>query len=126
VSLIVRVPLFAGVGDRVVHPATLTNVHDRYTLGIGNLDVNLSEVRFPVGETHVKATLGVGDLTVRVPENVTVEVDARASTGQVSIFGHSNDGTSVHDHTTDIGATPGRVLVLDARVGLGQVEVVRG
>jgi phage shock protein PspC (stress-responsive transcriptional regulator) len=126
VSAIVRVPLFAGVGDRAVHPATLTSVHDRYRLGIGNLDVNLSDVRFPTGETHVKATLGVGDLTIRVPQDVTVEVDARASAGQVTLFGHANDGTSVHDRATRAGATPGRVLVLDARVGLGQVEVVRG
>jgi phage shock protein PspC (stress-responsive transcriptional regulator) len=126
VSLVVRVPLFAGVGDRAVHPATLTSVHERYRLGIGNLDVNLADVRFPPGETHVKATLGVGDLTVRVPENVTVEVDGRASAGQVTLFGHANDGSSVHDHATSVGSTPGRVLVLDARVGLGQVEVVRG
>lgn len=126
VSLVVRVPLFAGVGDRAVHPAALAGVDKRYTLGIGNLDVNLSEVRFPVGETRVKATLGVGDLTVRVPADATVEVDARAGAGEVTLFGRANDGTSVHDRATDVGGSPGRVLVLDARVGLGQVEVVRG
>jgi phage shock protein PspC (stress-responsive transcriptional regulator) len=126
VALAVRVPLFAGVGDRAVHPAALSAVDMRYQLGIGNLDVNLSDVQFPVGETHVKATLGIGDLQVRVPENVTVEVDGRASTGEVTLFGRSDDGTSVHDHVTDVGTDPRHVLVLDVRVGLGQVEVVRG
>jgi predicted membrane protein len=74
----------------------------------------------------VKTTLGVGDLTVRVPEDVTVVVDARASAGQVDLFGRTADGTSVHSHLVDPGLAPHRVLVLDARVGLGQVEVVRG
>jgi phage shock protein PspC (stress-responsive transcriptional regulator) len=126
VALVVRVPIFAGVGDRVAHPVAYASVGGSYKQGVGNLDVNLQDVRFPGGETHVKATLGIGDLVVRVPENVTVKVDARAGTGQVILFGRSDDGTSVHEHTTEYGADPARVLVLDARVGLGQVEVRRG
>jgi phage shock protein PspC (stress-responsive transcriptional regulator) len=126
VSVVIRVPLFAGVGDRTVHPANVEAVDDRYRLGVGDLEVNLSDVQFPAGETHVKATLGIGDLQIRVPEDATVRVDARASAGQVDLFGHSNDGTSVHEELVDVGTSPLRVLVVDARVGLGQVEVVRG
>jgi hypothetical protein len=126
VALAVRVPIFAGVGDRVAHPQAFTSVGARYEQGIGNLDVNLQDVRFPVAETHVKATLGIGDLVVRVPENVTVDVDARAGAGEVKLFGRTHDGTSVNDHVTDPGTDPAKVLVLDAHVGLGQIEVRRG
>jgi phage shock protein PspC (stress-responsive transcriptional regulator) len=122
----VRVPLLAGIGDRVAHPATLAALDSRYEQGIGNLDVQLGDVQFPVGVTHVKATLGIGELVVHVPRSVTVEVDARASGGSINVFGKTEDGTSVHDHVTDPGTDPTRVLVLDARVGLGQVEVLRG
>jgi phage shock protein PspC (stress-responsive transcriptional regulator) len=127
VAVVVRVPIFAGVGDRVAHPVAFTSVGSKYQQGIGNLAVDLQDVQFPAGTTHVKATLGVGDLTVRVPENVTVRVDARAAAGEVNLFGKSTDGTSVHETAIDPGA-PGlaRILVLDARVGLGQVEVLRG
>lgn len=125
-ALAVRVPIFAGMGDRVAHPVAFASVGTRYKHGMGNLEVNLRDVRFPVGETHVKATLGIGDLLVRVPDTVTVQVDARAGAGQVSLFGTTDDGTSVHDRTTDPGTEAARVLVLDARVGLGQVEVQRG
>jgi len=127
VALAVRVPIFAGVGDRSAHPEAFASVGTRYEHGIGNFEVGLQDVRFPVGETRVKATLGIGNLVVRVPENVTVQVDARAGAGEVSLFGRTTDGTSVHDRTIDPGA-PGlaRILVLDARVGLGQVEVLRG
>jgi len=126
VAAAVRVPLFAGIGDRTAHPTTLDSVHTRYEQGIGNLDVDLSDVRFPAGETHVTSTLGIGDLVIHVPNNVTVQVDARASTGKVSLFGTADSGTSVRDRVTAPGTDSTRVLVLDARVGLGQVEVVRG
>jgi len=52
--------------------------------------------------------------------------EMEAGAGEVSLFGRTDDGTSVHERTTNLGSAPARVLVLDARVGLGQVEVDRG
>jgi phage shock protein PspC (stress-responsive transcriptional regulator) len=125
-TLAVRVPLFAGVGDRTEHPASMAALDSKYELGIGDFQVNLADVALPAGETHVKATLGIGDLTVHVPRNVTVDVDGRASVGQVVIFGRIDDGSSAHSHVLEQGTQPGRVLVLDAHVGFGRVTVVRG
>ena len=127
VAVVVRVPIFAGVGDRIAHPMAFASVGSTYQQGIGNLDVDLQDVQFPAGTTHVKATLGVGDLVVRVPENVTVMTDARVAAGEVNLFGKSTDGTSVHE-TSIVPGAPGlaRILVLDARVGLGHLEVRRG
>jgi phage shock protein PspC (stress-responsive transcriptional regulator) len=125
-ALVVRVPLFAGVGDRIEHPSSIDALDATYKQGIGNLDVQLGDVAFPVGETHVKATLGIGDLVVHVPRSVTVVVQARASAGEVNLFGNTHDGRPVRRSITSIGTEPSHVLVLDARVGLGQVEVLRG
>jgi phage shock protein PspC (stress-responsive transcriptional regulator) len=126
VAVVVRVPIFAGIGDRIAHPVAFTSVGNTYEQGIGNLNVELQDVRFPVGETDVKTTLGIGDLVVTVPKGVTVKVDAHAGAGQVTLFGKTDDGTSVHSHTTAVGAAPSRVLVLRARIGLGHLEVQRG
>lgn len=126
VAVVVRVPIFAGIGDRIAHPIAFTSVGTRYEQGIGNLNLELQDVRFPVGRTDIKTTLGIGDLVVTVPKGVTVQVDAHAGAGQVTLFGKTDDGTSVHSHTTALGATPARVLVLHARVGLGHLEVQRG
>jgi phage shock protein PspC (stress-responsive transcriptional regulator) len=122
----IRVPVFAGIGDRVEHPASVTQLDSKYELGIGDFNVNLADVALPAGETRVKATLGIGDLTVHVPTNVAVEVDGRAGAGEVVIFGHTDDGTSIHDHVRAAGTVQGRRLVLDAHVGFGRLEVVRG
>jgi phage shock protein PspC (stress-responsive transcriptional regulator) len=123
VALAVRVPLFAGVGDRVVHPASIASEHRTYELGIGDFTVDLSDTYLPAGETHVKSTLGIGDLKVHVPYGVKVVVDSSVGAGQLVVFGHVDDGTSV-DYSTTVGGGE-RVLLLDARVGFGHLQIDR-
>jgi phage shock protein PspC (stress-responsive transcriptional regulator) len=125
-TLAIRVPLFAGFGDRTERPVDTAALQRTYELGIGNFDLDFSNLPLAKGETKVKTTLGIGDLTVRVPPDVTVDVDARAGAGGVNLFGESDDGTSVNTHVRDTGTDPSRVLVLDAQVGLGRVTVERG
>jgi phage shock protein PspC (stress-responsive transcriptional regulator) len=125
VTLFVRVPLFAGVGDRVSHPASIAALDRKYELGIGNFTLDLADVPLPAGETRVKATLGIGDLVVHVPRDVKVIVDGRASAGEVVVFGDDVNGTSLHK-VVSTGADDTRVLRLDARVGFGRLEVTRG
>ena len=125
-TLTVRVPLFSGIGDQIEHPSTAAALHSRYEHGIGDFRLDLQDVSFPVGRTTVKATLGIGNLIVRVPQAVTVEIDGRASAGDVRLLGHQDSGTHVHDRVVETGTLPKRVLVLDARVGLGELKVTRG
>jgi phage shock protein PspC (stress-responsive transcriptional regulator) len=124
-ALAVSVPFSAGAGNRTYEPASVTDVHSRYELGIGNLRLDFSHVTLPRGETFVKAKLGIGNLRVVVPANATVDANGRAQAGNVRVLGQDDNGTHVHTHVVDRTGT-GRVLVLDARVGLGNVEVERG
>jgi phage shock protein PspC (stress-responsive transcriptional regulator) len=125
-TLAVRVPVFSGIGNQVEHPATAAALHSSYEHGIGDFRIDLQDLSLPVGRTHVKATLGIGHLVVRVPQAVTVEVDGRVSAGDLRVLGHDDNGTHVHDRVVETGTLPKRVLVLDARVGLGDLKVVRG
>ena len=125
VALAVRVPLFAGIGSRVDRPVDVADVHSKYTLGIGALTLNFGDVSLPKGETFVKATVGIGDLKVIVPANASVDVNGRSQAGKVVLLGEEDSGTHVSSHVVDRTGS-GRVLVLDARTGLGQVEVERG
>jgi phage shock protein PspC (stress-responsive transcriptional regulator) len=116
----VRVPLLAGIGDR-----SYDTVHSKYTLGIGELRLNLDRARLPKGQTFVKATVGIGKLRVLVPENATVDVDGHVQAGELVLFGEKQGGTHVHSHTVDRTGS-GRVLVLDLHTGLGKILVERG
>jgi predicted membrane protein len=119
------VPLAGGVGDRNEQPVTPAELTD-YELGAGDFRLDLSRLEVPPGTTTVRARVGVGELTVDVPAGVAVEVDARAGVGNVRVFGREESGVGTHLEASDQGgAASDRRLVLDLRVGLGQVEVGR-
>jgi phage shock protein PspC (stress-responsive transcriptional regulator) len=116
----VRVPVFAGIGNR-----TYDTVHSKYTLGIGSLRIDLADARLPKGQTFAKATVGIGNLHVEVPANATVDVTGHVQAGRLEFFGERQSGTHVHSRVVDRTGS-GRVLVLDLKTGLGNIEVVRG
>jgi phage shock protein PspC (stress-responsive transcriptional regulator) len=120
VLLAVRVPLLAGIGNR-----TYDTVHSKYTLGVGDLRLDLGNARLPKGQTFAKATLGIGELRVFVPENATVDVDAHVQAGDLVLFGERQSGTHVRSHVVDRTGS-GRVLVLDLHAGIGKIDVERG
>jgi len=111
-----------GVGTRSYAPAVADDVHRKYELGIGELKLDLSGVQLRRGETHLSARVGIGDLEVTVPRGVAVRVNAKAQAGDVDVFGEHDGGRNVG---IDLAANGARVLVLDAKAGLGQVKVER-
>lgn len=123
--LAVRVPLFAGIGARTDAPAVAADIHSRYTLGIGRLNLDFSQVELPKGRTFVKATLGIGHLVVTVPMNATVDVQGRVQAGDLTLLRQHDSGLRVHSQVVDRSGS-GRVIVLDVRTGLGDVRVERG
>jgi predicted membrane protein len=117
------VPLAGGVGDRDEQPVTPAELTD-YELGAGDFNLDLRRLEVPPGTTTVRARVGFGELFVDLPDGVAVEVDARAGVGNVRALGReeSGVGSRLEVSTPDGGD---RRLVLDLRVGFGQVEVDR-
>jgi phage shock protein PspC (stress-responsive transcriptional regulator) len=119
---IFHVHLGNGVGDRNYVVADKQDLRSSYKLGIGDLKVDLSNVRFAQGETTVRTRVDVGDLKVIVPNDVALRVDGDAQLGQVELFGKAADGRNVDRHVAETGK---RVLVLKSHVGAGRVRVMR-
>jgi phage shock protein PspC (stress-responsive transcriptional regulator) len=111
-----------GVGDRTYVVGSAQELRHSYKLGVGNLLVDLRNVRFGTGETHVRARVDVGELRVIVPPYVALRVHGDAQLGQVEVLGQKTDGRNVDKKIAQAGA---RVLVLDAHVGMGKVLVTR-
>ena len=120
---VVHVHVGRGIGDRQYTVTSAQELRDNYRLGIGDLRVDLSDVRLPVGETHVKGRVDVGRLEFVVPPDVALKVHGDAQFGGVHLLGRSADGHNVDDSVTENGA---RVLVIDAHVGAGELRVTRG
>jgi phage shock protein PspC (stress-responsive transcriptional regulator) len=110
-----------GIGGRSYEPVGIASVRDSYRVGIGSLDLDLSQVRFPARTTTIRAEAGIGHVHVIVPRGVTVRTRAHVAWGDASLLGHDEDG---HNVRSDVGPANAR-LVLDTHVGIGQVEVDR-
>ena len=122
VSSTLDVPLRGGIGHREYTPASTAEVRSRYELAIGELDLDLRDVRVGNGVLRVEGRVGIGQLLVYVPSNVRVEVDGHAGAGSVMLFGHDSGGWPEDDSRT-VNGTGSGVLRLDLRVGAGQVRV---
>ena len=115
-----NVSLGDGVGKHVYAPSTAAAVDPSYKLGVGSLRLDLSAIQPAKKELHVKAKVGVGALRVVVPDGVPVQVDAHAKLGDVHVLRLRDSGRNAVVRTGSKGG-----YVIDARVGLGTVDVVR-
>ena len=117
------VDLGSGIGDRNYIVTSTEQLRDEYHLGIGSLDLDLSRVELPAGETHVQVRVDVGDMDVLVPADVALRIHGKAEVGEVDLpDGIRGDGRNVESELIETGE---RVLVLDASVGAGAVRVER-
>jgi phage shock protein PspC (stress-responsive transcriptional regulator) len=116
------VHLGRGVGDRTYVVSSAQELDSDYRLGIGSLELDLSRMQFPRGETHIETSVDVGDLEVIVPPGVAVRAHGEVQAGRVEILGTVDDGRNADVDVSEVG---NRVLVLDADVGAGALWVRR-
>jgi phage shock protein PspC (stress-responsive transcriptional regulator) len=109
-----------GVGTRVESPASPAELKPSYELGVGDLRVDLSNVAPVTTETHVQAKVGVGELRIIVPRTVSVTASAHAKVGEVYVLSRHDDGRNAM-----VSTAFGGLLVIDAKVGAGRIDVVR-
>jgi phage shock protein PspC (stress-responsive transcriptional regulator) len=126
-AAVTPVSVGAGVGEKTERPTTVTALDASYEHGIGDLELDLSDVTLPAGTTSVDASVGIGKLVVTVPEDVAVVIDAHAGVGSIDLLGARDDGVDADREITLPGSTADApVLDLEADVGIGDIQVLRG
>jgi Cell wall-active antibiotics response 4TMS YvqF len=120
-----QVTLVGGVGERVHQPATPADLRD-YRLAVGTMTVDLAGLQVPDGTTTVRARVGLGELAVKAPAGVAVRVDGRSGVGQVQGLDREENGLGNRlDVRSDDYDTATRRLLLELRVGVGEIRVER-
>lgn len=120
------IPLSGGFGDRTISP-TIATLEPEYRMVGGELTLNLQDVVFPEGETRLEVgvTFGVASIE-NIPEDVAVSVDGVVTAGELLLLGSRWDGVGIDEKVSEPGFVEAtRRLVIDARVGFGQLEVSR-
>ena len=118
-----HVDLHGGVGERTYRPHVLSEVRHGYRLGAGRLEVDLREVAFPPGDTHLHFRLGVGELVVLVPRGVCVATSAQIGGGYAGALEQRSGGLDVDWSERPSPPLHTPRLVLNGDVGLGALLV---
>jgi phage shock protein PspC (stress-responsive transcriptional regulator) len=122
---VIDVPITGGVGDRTYRPTTVAQVRSSYELGIGELDLDLRDLTLGDETVEIDAQVGIGRLDIHVPSTTRVEVRAHAGAGQLSLFSNTYEDDWPANATITAPGTGEGTIVLDAKVGAGQVQVTR-
>jgi hypothetical protein len=119
------IDLDGGVGEREYRPAAMSELRDRYELGIGELDVDLRDLDLPNGRTDMAIDVGIGEVVVYVPADACVTSDVSIGAGLADVLDRDHEGLDVA--FAESGNQPaGRpTLHIDGDLGLGVLEVVR-
>lgn len=117
--LVTGVSLRGGIGSKDWRPTSAAQLATNYRAGIGNMTLDLREVTFPDRTIRISASVAIGRLLVEVPPGVRVSVAARSGIGDV-VYGPGGDAAFAGGSSSS-----GQVLVLNAQVGIGEVQLVR-
>jgi phage shock protein PspC (stress-responsive transcriptional regulator) len=111
-----------GIDERTFAPASVDDLRGEYELGIGELVFDLRSVEFPLGETTLDVRVDAGRIHVLLSDDVAVRAAAEAKLGEIDLLGRHGEGWEVDEQVNETGT---RVLVLDASIGIGEIEVER-
>jgi hypothetical protein len=121
---VLDVPLRGGTGDRTYRPTSVADVRPTYRMAAGEIVLDLRGLDLQGRTARVLVTNGVGHIQIFVPPTATVVASGHAGAGEVRLLGWSWDGAHVDRRRTATGVEGGGRLIVEARVGLGQVEVL--
>lgn len=133
---VATVSVDAGVGDRRVLVAEDGRpTDDDHELAMGSLELDLRDVEGDRSDpTRVEASVGAGELRVLVPDDMEARVVASVGAGDINAPGIDDNGDGEVDlerrftleREDDTPEGEGRLVELDLRVDLGEVEVLHG
>jgi phage shock protein PspC (stress-responsive transcriptional regulator) len=117
------------VGTSHWTPTTTAQVQPRYSVTLGNGELDLTGLQLTNGQVvRTNVAVGIGQTRIYLPPNVDAQVTCQTQIGDVACLGHRDSGGSPSQVTvTDNGpdGPGGGTLILDVHSGIGQVRVDR-
>lgn len=118
-------------GDDVWRPASVAEAERGLSVGVGDVNVDLTDVPLGTGRVDVPISLGAGDLEVVVPDDVAVAADVSLQAGQIQwAVGTTSQSAGItgargFEHFESDQAADGDVrLAIRITAGAGDVRVV--
>ncbi|MDH3682124.1 MAG: PspC domain-containing protein [Acidimicrobiia bacterium] len=135
VAPLIDTTLSGGVGTRQVHVASPAGLEPTYSMGMGELIIDLGDLRL-TESAELDVEVGAGYAEIVVPADIRVEVRASSRAGYVEVFDLADEGVrneifSISEPSSISGGerrteSDPPTLRIDAEVTFGYVEVRRG
>jgi phage shock protein PspC (stress-responsive transcriptional regulator) len=113
------------VGEHVHQPRSLAELGPEYSLGVGDLTLDLSQLDFSGTTRDVQVHLGLGRASVIVPPGTQVEALGHVGLGEASVLDRHEEGLGNSVEASSPGSGAG-TLRIDLHVGMGEGTVRRG
>ncbi|MDQ0372998.1 PspC domain-containing protein [Cellulomonas humilata] len=116
--------------DGAIYVTDRADAANGYSIGFGDVTIDLTEVPMTSQTLVVPISLAAGDLTVVVPSDASISADVDAGAGTVSwdVDGESKsvDGVGLNPRTFTTGAIDddGPQLALQVQIGAGDVSII--
>jgi phage shock protein PspC (stress-responsive transcriptional regulator) len=111
--------LEGGVGEATYRPVAVDDLRPEYRIGVGRVDLDLRDVKFPAGSTEVNVRVGIGEARVLVPAGVCASIDGDIGMGAADIPNRYQEGPDIAIDE------PAKQLVINADIGVGHLQVDR-
>lgn len=108
-----------------VMPSSFQSLQDEYSLDVGDLRIDLTELPWNGEQIELDASVDAGNIQIWLPEGVGLTGTATADVGRVAGFGQQSSGLGEPTLEWDVAGTRGSVA-LDARVDIGNIEIFHG
>jgi hypothetical protein len=108
--------------DRSYSPDTFDELESGYTLEVGSLVIDLTDLPWDGEEIDLAATVDAGNIEILLPPGVGLEGEANVDVGSVHAFGRESAGLGGPGLTFDNPGPLGTVT-LDAEVDLGTIDI---
>jgi phage shock protein PspC (stress-responsive transcriptional regulator) len=115
--------LTGGVGEKRYRPTQVEDLRPEYRLGMGQLDVDLRQMRLPAGVTEVNVDVGVGEAVVHVPDGACLTLDSHVAVGAVDAPDRVAEGRDLDVQRTSTPRTGQPELVVRADIGVGHLQI---
>jgi phage shock protein PspC (stress-responsive transcriptional regulator) len=120
----VDVSVDGAFGDRDVNPQSAAALEDSYSHAFGSMTVDLTDVSFARGTTHLDVSIAFGDLRVLVPDDIGLRVEGSTVFGSLRVLGREWSGFTNETWESDNydGATRRLDLKLSTAFGSARLD----
>ncbi len=110
--------------DASHHPTSFEEVDSNYSIDVGNLQIDLTDLPWNGQEIQLKASVDAGNLEIWIPSDVGIIGEASTDVGRVGTRGRESAGIGNPSLRFDSEGSSGTVII-DLHVDLGNIQINR-